>query len=175
MTYGGPPKVCCFKARSVIILFSLMGFFVCIWQVLANDDHVTRATGAISGLLELVLLWGVVKNRPRLLKVAMYISLIHLTFDFGTILVSPVYFASQTASGYESNDTYPIFPIIFGAKSREEDRFILGLVTGYSVEIFSTISVFLGILQFVLINRCYVYRKMIENGVLKKTTVLMKF
>uniref|UniRef100_A0A8R1ESL8 Uncharacterized protein n=1 Tax=Caenorhabditis japonica TaxID=281687 RepID=A0A8R1ESL8_CAEJA len=111
------------------------------------------------------------KDRARLLNITMYISLIHLTFDFGTILVSPVYFASQIASGYESNDSQPILGMILNVKSREEDRFVLGLIFGYSVEIMSTISVFLGILQFCLINRCFVYATMVEQGRFKKFKV----
>ncbi|CAP35672.1 Protein CBG18177 [Caenorhabditis briggsae] len=135
-----------------------------------------------TSVLEVVLLYGVIKNRSKLLRVSMYISLIHLTFDFGGILFTPVYFASQVSSGYKSNDTYPN---ILGVKTAEEDRFVMGLVTGYSVEIISTASVARGfnqkektteqllftvsVLQFVLINRCYVYAKSIEKGFLAQS------
>uniref|UniRef100_A0A1I7TBE5 Membrane-bound metal-dependent hydrolase n=1 Tax=Caenorhabditis tropicalis TaxID=1561998 RepID=A0A1I7TBE5_9PELO len=106
-------------------------------------------------------------------SLSLYGSLIHLAFDFGGILVTPVYFSSQVASGYESNDTYPK---IFGVKTAEEDRFVVGLITGYSVEIISTAAVALSVLQFVLINRCYVYAKMMENGTFKQSKLnIIKF
>lgn len=153
------PQLCCLKVRSIVIFFSILGLILCLWEAIFNEDMVTMITGAVSAVLEVVLLYGVIRNVAKYLKISMYISvswwarvfcsetwnsfqLIHLTFDFGTILVSPVYFASHMASGYESNDTYPVLPLIIGAKSEEEDRFILGLITGYSVEIISTVSVF---------------------------------
>ncbi|EFP02431.1 hypothetical protein CRE_00974 [Caenorhabditis remanei] len=173
MSFGGPPQIFCFQTRHVVIFFSIFGLIECLWQSVFNGDLVTKTTGFVSSALEIVLLYGVIKNQSKLLKVSMYISLIHLTFDFGGILVTPVYFASQVASGYESNDTYPN---ILGVKTAEEDRFVVGLVTGYSVEILSTAGVALSVLQFILINRCYVYAKMMESGIFKQSKLsVIKF
>ncbi|CAL2036723.1 unnamed protein product [Caenorhabditis brenneri] len=173
MTFGGPPQIFCFQTRTVVVFFSVCGLLECLWQSIFNDDLVTRTSGVVAGILEVVLLYGVIKNKSKLLKVSMYISLIHLAFDFGGILGTPVYFASQIASGYESNDTYPN---ILGVKNAEEDRFVMGLVTGYSVEIISTASVALSVLQFILINRCYAYAKMMEQGIFKQSKLsIIKF
>ncbi|ULU00483.1 hypothetical protein L5515_004005 [Caenorhabditis briggsae] len=166
MAFGGPPQIFCFQTRHFVICFSIFGLIECLWQSIFNGDLVTKTSGFVSAVLEVVLLYGVIKNRSKLLRVSMYISLIHLTFDFGGILFTPVYFASQVSSGYKSNDTYPN---ILGVKTAEEDRFVMGLVTGYSVEIISTASVALSVLQFVLINRCYVYAKSIEKGFLAQS------
>ncbi|CAI06051.1 Serpentine Receptor, class BC (Class B-like) [Caenorhabditis elegans] len=175
MSYGGPPRIFCVQTRHVIIFFSIFELFLCGWQTVLNEDRITRTTGTISAILTLVILYSVVKNRASLLKIAMYISIFQLAFEFGEILVTPVYFSSQVASGYESNDTYPNF---LGVKTAEEDRFVIGLLTGYSVEIIMTISVTLSIIKFILINRCYVYAKRIENGMLVRQsdlTNVMKF
>ncbi|CAB3402491.1 unnamed protein product [Caenorhabditis bovis] len=156
------------------IVLSILGLISGGIQIFNEEDNSMKIPHFLGIGINVIALLGAVHNSPFPLRIIVWLTLINVVIEFLLILILPVLMSSQIASGYTEGLAFltPKMKELNAEKFNDQERFFMGMTMGYSVEIAFAFAMLIGIMQYVLFNRLYMYAKYLsENGLESKQSM----
>lgn len=159
-----PPKLFCLPARPLVCglaLFGALRSFIQFWiarGITVGVSHICVL------LLDLLLLFGAYKNDVFALKWSQRVTFACVIISIVRFMIYPVVFASYMASGLTRNftDLAPTEIEIIGNVTSAQENFVLGLISGFTLEFATAVSIGVECLKYLLVHRLWEYAKATE-------------
>ncbi|CAI2347669.1 unnamed protein product [Caenorhabditis sp. 36 PRJEB53466] len=162
-----PPRFLFVPARPLVCglaIFGAVRSFVQFWMAESWGIGVSHVSVL---LLDLLLLFGAYKNDVFALKWSQRVVFACVIIALIRFLVYPVVFASFMASGLSLNRTAghglsPDEVEIIANVSTPEQHFVLGLISGFTLELATGLSIGVECLKYLMVHRLWEYAKATE-------------
>lgn len=159
-----PPKLFCMPARPLVCGLAAFGAVRSFIQFFFASKIIVGFSHIAVLLLDLLLLFGAYKNDVFALKWSQRVTFACVIVSITRFLIYPVVFASYLASGLSRNftDLAPAEIEIISNVTSAHENFVLGMITGFTLEFATAISIGVECIKYLLVHRLWEYAKATE-------------